>query len=235
MARFDYLLKRSLKESMRTVKILNTEQEIPVGKILCLGRNYAEHAKEMDSDVPTTPVVFLKPSTALLSRGEPIVIPVISQNLHHEVEFVVAIGTGGKGIRASDAYRHVLGYAIGLDMTLRDIQNQAKEQGLPWAVAKGFDTSAPLSPIIPASQIREPQKMTILCRVNGKERQRGSTADMIFSIPQIIEYISGIFTLEAGDLIFTGTPHGVSRVVDGDKLEAELEGHVIITHPVRSA
>jgi 2-keto-4-pentenoate hydratase/2-oxohepta-3-ene-1,7-dioic acid hydratase in catechol pathway len=233
MAPFVYLLKIYLKETMRTVKIHRTERELPVGKILCLGRNYAEHAKEMHSEVPVTPVVFLKPSTALLSSGEPIVIPAISQNLHHEVEFVVAIGRGGKGIIARDAYRHVLGYAVGLDMTLRDIQNEAKERGLPWAVAKGFDTSAPVSAIIPASEIPEPNKMTILCRVNGKERQRGSTADLIFTIPQIIEYVSSLFTLETGDLIFTGTPEGVGRVVGGDTIEAELAGHITITHTVQ--
>jgi len=218
---------------MRTVKIHTTGEELPVGKILCLGRNYAEHAKEMESEIPFTPILFLKPSSALIRNGEPILLPPISHNLHHEVEFVVAIGRAGKKIRAADAVRHILGYAIGLDMTLRDIQNQAKDKGLPWTVAKGFDTSAPLSAIIPAALIPEPQNMTIVCRVNGAERQRGSTSDMIFSIPQIIEYTSSLFSLDAGDLIFTGTPEGVGRVVAGDVIEAELSGHVTIRHEVR--
>jgi acylpyruvate hydrolase len=235
MARFTYLLKRSFKEAMRTVKVDITNEELPVGKILCLGRNYAEHAKEMDSEIPVTPVVFIKPSTALLRSGEPIVLPAISQNLHHEVEFVVVIGREGKHIPAREAHRHILGYAIGLDMTLRDVQNEAKDHGLPWAVAKGFDTSAPVSSVIPVTAITEPQRQTLLCRVNGTERQRGSTADMIFTIPQIIEYTSSLFTLERGDLIFTGTPHGVGRVVPGDTIEAELAGHITITHTVHSA
>lgn len=219
---------------MRTLHIENTQHQITVGKILCLGRNFAEHAKEMNSDIPITPVIFLKPSTAIISGGESIWIPKISHNLHHEVELVVVIGKEGKNISAAAAFDYVLGYAIGLDMTLRDIQNQSKDNGLPWTISKGFDTSAPVSNIIPKSRIADPSKLTIVCKVNGTERQRGSTGNMIFSIPEIIEYTSSLFTLEAGDLIFTGTPEGVSQVIEGDRIEAELVGFASITHTVRA-
>jgi 5-carboxymethyl-2-hydroxymuconate isomerase len=182
-----------------------------------------------------TPVVFLKPGTAVIGNGEPIVIPSISTEAHHEVELVVAIGKSGKRIARANAYAHVAGYGVGLDMTLRDIQNQAKKEGLPWAVAKGFDTSAPVSEIIPAGEIGNPHALTMSCSVNGSPRQKGSTGDMITSIDAIIEYISSIFTIEEGDLIFTGTPEGVGPVRDGDTVEAELLGFAKISHPVRGA
>lgn len=219
---------------MRTIRIQGTGQQISVGKILCLGKNYAEHVKEMNSDIPTTPVIFMKPSTALIENGQDICIPGISHNLHHEVELVAAIGKEGKNISAQKAYEYILGYAIGLDMTLRDIQHEAKDKGLPWTVAKGFDTSAPLSAIIPKAQIPDPQNLTILCKVNGATKQHGSTGNMIFSLPKIIEYISTLFTLEPGDLIFTGTPEGVSQVHNGDRIDAELVGYTSITHTVRA-
>lgn len=189
----------------------------------------------MKTDVPTRPVVFLKPSTALLGDGETIVRPAISGNMHHEVELVVAIGKEGKHISSDNAYDYVLGYGIGLDMTLRDIQNEAKQQGLPWSVAKGFDTSAPISEIIPKDRIRDPHALEIRCSVNGTIRQQSSTRNMIVTIDRIISYLSSIFTLEVGDLIFTGTPEGVGEVNAGDVIVAELIGFTKITHQIQAA
>lgn len=220
---------------MKTIRIHSSGDNLPVGKILCLGRNYAEHAREMQSNIPTTPILFLKPPSALIHNGEAIMLPKISQHVHHEVELVVAIGKIGKFIPSTEAYSHVLGYGIGLDMTLRDVQDVAKKNGSPWSVAKGFDTSAPVSDIVPAARIQDPRALTITCKVNGIIRQQCSTGEMIFTIDKIIEYISSIFTLETGDLIFTGTPSGVGEVRSGDTIEAELVGYEKITHPVRSA
>ncbi|MBI1807069.1 MAG: fumarylacetoacetate hydrolase family protein [Ignavibacteria bacterium] len=220
---------------MKRIRCNGSGEEILVGKIFCLGKNYAAHAKEMESEVPEEPVVFLKPSTAIIRDGDEIKIPRMSHEVHHEVELVVAIGKEGKNIRASDSAGYVLGYAIGLDMTMRDVQNEAKKQGHPWTVAKGFDTSAPVSDIIPAAKINNPRDLTISCKVNGVIRQKSSTRNMIFSIDTIIEYISSIFTLERGDLIFTGTPEGVSRIVAGDTIEAELVGYTTISHRVVQA
>ncbi|MDI6767317.1 MAG: fumarylacetoacetate hydrolase family protein [Bacteroidota bacterium] len=220
---------------MKTIKIKNKDNEFPVGKILCLGRNYIEHAKEMKAEIPSKPVVFLKPSSAIIRNGENIIIPNISKELHHEVELVIVIGSGGKNIPAKDADDHILGYAVGLDMTLRDVQNEAKTKGLPWTVAKGFDTSAPISDIIEKDKISDPQNLAIMCKVNGAIRQKSSTSNMIFSIQTVIEYLSSIFTLETGDLIFTGTPEGVGLVNSGDIIEAEIEGFIKISHPVITA
>ena len=217
---------------MKTIRFHNSKQTLTVGKILCLGRNYAEHAKEMKAEVPEHPVIFLKPSTAIIENGEHIIIPAISREMHHEVELVVAIGTEGKNIPLTETMHHVAGYAVGLDMTLRDIQSEAKKKGLPWTVAKGFDTSAPLSEFIPADRISNPNALTIRCSVNGITKQESSTAGMIFSVSQIISYISTIFTLEKGDLIYTGTPEGVGPVSTGDLIEAELIGFAKTSHHV---
>ena len=220
---------------MKTIKLEGTQKEYTVGKILCLGRNYIEHAKEMHAEVPKEPVIFLKPPTAIIWNKEDIRIPKISKEPHHEVELVVAIGQNGKDIPRADAFQYVLGYGIGLDMTLRDVQNDAKKKGLPWSVAKGFDTSAPVSDIVPISKIKDSHNLGIRCTVNGIIRQDSSTKNLIFSIDKIIEYISSIFTLEVGDLIFTGTPEGVGIVNDGDVIEAELVGYTKISHRVTFA
>ncbi len=220
---------------MKTVRLRGRQEEIPVGKILCMGRNFAEHARELGNEVPTSPILFIKPATAIISNGETIVRPTISKLLHHEVELVVLIGKTGKDIPASRAMEHVLGYGVGLDMTLRDVQEASKKKGLPWAMSKGFDTSAALSEFVPASFIKDPHNVTVRCSVNGTVRQEGSTSMMMFSIPTIIEFASKIFTLEAGDLIYTGTPPGVAEVVDGDIIEGELVGFVKTKHPVRTA
>lgn len=219
---------------MKTVTIRKTNEQIPVGKIICIGRNYIEHAKEMQADIPVTPVIFLKPPSAIVYNGDNIIIPKISNEMHHEVELVVVIGKGGKNIPASEAATHILGYAIGLDMTLRDVQAEAKKKGLPWTVAKGFDTSAPISEVLLKEEIPDPHKLNIICRVNGSVRQQSNTDKMIFRVEKLIDYISSIITLERGDLIYTGTPEGVSQVNNGDIIEAELAGYIKLANKVIS-
>jgi 2-keto-4-pentenoate hydratase/2-oxohepta-3-ene-1,7-dioic acid hydratase in catechol pathway len=217
---------------MHYVQVHSTGTRLTVGKIFCIGKNYAEHAKEMNSELPATPVVFLKPPTAIIHDGDDIVFPRLSHQLHHEVELVVAIGKAGKSVKVGNAQEHILGYGIGLDMTLRDIQSEAKKKGLPWSVAKGFDTSAPVSEIFARESVQDYRALTIRCSVNGSLRQESSAGEMIFSPERLISYISSIFTLEEGDLIFTGTPHGVGEVKPGDRLEAELAGLTKICHRI---
>jgi 2-keto-4-pentenoate hydratase/2-oxohepta-3-ene-1,7-dioic acid hydratase in catechol pathway len=206
------------------ITLPGARRTLDVGKLLCIGRNYAKHAAEMKSDVPDEPLVFLKPSTALIRSGESIVLPQRSQSVHHEVEMVAVIGEGGKAIPESDALGHVAAYAVGLDMTARDVQSAAKKNGHPWSVAKGFDTFAPLGPLTPADQVGNPQDLTLRLTVNGETRQEGETRDMIFSVASLVAYCSRIFTLEPGDLLYTGTPDGVGPVEAGDVLEATLTG-----------
>ncbi len=194
------------------------------GKLLCIGRNYAKHAAELGNSVPTTPMVFLKPSSALTPSGGTVVIPDQSSDVHHEVELVCLIGRRGRDISRNDALSHVAGYAVGLDMTARDVQQKAKEKGHPWSVAKGFDTFAPLGEFRSADSVSDPQALNISLKVNNEVRQQGHTSDMIFPIDELIVYCSSIFTLLPGDLIYTGTPEGVSAVKTGDILEAEVEG-----------
>jgi len=201
-----------------------TQSSVVVTKLLCIGRNYAKHAAEMKSDVPNEPLVFLKPPSALVRDGGTVVLPAASQDVHHEVELVAVIGTGGKNIPEAEALSHVAGYAVGLDMTARDLQREAKEGGRPWSVAKGFDTFAPLGSVAPASSIADPQDLSIRLTVNGDERQAATTRDMIFPVAELIAYCSRIFTLMPGDLLYTGTPEGVGPVQAGDQLEATVAG-----------
>jgi 5-carboxymethyl-2-hydroxymuconate isomerase len=208
---------------MKSVRFGDGES-FQVGKILCLGRNYPEHVKEMKAESSAIPVVFLKPSTAIIGPGENIVIPPNSGDVHHEVELVVVIGRDCRQVASDDAMEHVAGYAVGLDMTLRDVQADAKKRGLPWSVAKGFDSSAPLSAPVRRALVNDPHALPIELRVNGTVRQSSNTAHMIHRIPEIIAYCSTVFTLEPGDLIFTGTPEGVGRVVHGDRLDASIAG-----------
>lgn len=220
----DYIAVYPYTLLMRFVTLHPSHQQRPISKVLCLGRNYADHAREMNSPVPEAPIVFLKPATAVIGNGEAIVIPPFSHDVHHEVEMVVLIGREGKDIPASSAFDYVAGYGIGLDMTLRDIQADAKKKGLPWSVAKGFDTSAPVSTIVEKELVRDPHNLDITLKVNGKTRQKSNTRNMIFSVDHVVSYLSSIFTLEAGDLVFMGTPEGVGQVREGDTLEAELAG-----------
>ncbi|PSR02624.1 MAG: isomerase/hydrolase [Bacteroidetes bacterium SW_8_64_56] len=197
---------------------------VHVGKLLCIGRNYADHAAEMDRDVPETPMVFLKPATALIRTGEAVRLPPQSQDVHHEVELVAVIGTRGKHIARDRALDHVAGYALGLDMTARDLQSAAKQRRHPWSVAKGFDTFAPLGPITSAANVQDPQDLSLRLSVNETVRQDASTSALMFPVRELVHYCSQIFTLMPGDLLFTGTPDGVGSVQDGDVLEAVGEG-----------
>lgn len=199
-------------------------QTLRPGKILCIGKNYARHAAEMQSAVPEQPMVFLKPTTALVPDGGAVVIPPPSNDVHHEVELVAVIGRAGKNIPEADALAYVDGYAVGLDMTARDIQQRAKEKGHPWSVAKGFDTFAPLGALVPAAEVGDPHDLTIRLTINGEVRQVGHTGDMVFSVAHLIVFCSTIFTLEPGDLLYTGTPEGVGPVAPGDRLVATVEG-----------
>ena len=197
----------------------------PVRRVFCVGRNYAEHAREMGHD-PTRepPFFFTKPADALVIAGADAPYPPASKDLHHEIELVVAIGREATGIDAAVALDHVWGYAAGIDLTRRDLQAEAKKLGRPWDMAKGFDASAPIGEIAAASRIGHPAQGRIELAVNGTTRQLGDIADMIWSVPEAIAYLSGLVTLMPGDLIFTGTPAGVSAVVRGDRLEGAIAG-----------
>jgi acylpyruvate hydrolase len=215
---------------MKSVTLHGFGEPIPVQKIICLGQNYAEHAKELKFDVPVSPVFFLKPPSAIIRQGEQIIIPAISHDIHHEVELTVLIGKKGKNIPRESALQYVAGYGVGLDITMRDVQLEAKKKGLPWSLSKGFDTAAPLSEFIPAALISDPMSLSIQLKINGKMRQSSSTSKMIFAVDTIIAYISQFMTFERGDVIYTGTPEGVSRIDHGDELEAILQhadGHVL--------
>jgi 2-keto-4-pentenoate hydratase/2-oxohepta-3-ene-1,7-dioic acid hydratase in catechol pathway len=207
---------------------------IRVSKIVCLGANYGEHNQEMKREFsPPQPLLFLKPATAIIHDGETIEPPPFSSSLHHEVELVAVIGKEGKHISAKNAMEHITGYAVGLDMTLRDVQDVAKKKGHPWSVAKGFDTSAPISDAVPAQTVTEPHKLDIQLKVNGNIRQKSNTSKMVFKLDYQIAYISSIFKLEKGDLIFTGTPEGVSQVASGDIIEGHIEKVGTVTVKVR--
>ena len=207
---------------MAVVVFHGSGRTLPVGKILCLGHNYREHAREMGSPEEELPVVFLKPASAVIHDGGEVVIPDFSEEAHHEVELVVVIGEGGRCIPEEQALARVAGYAVGLDMTLRDVQARAKQAGHPWTIAKGFDTSAPLSRAVERSRVSDPHALEMTLRVNGVVRQHAHTGEMILRIDRTLAYLSTVFTLEPGDLVFTGTPAGVGRVVSGDVLEAEI-------------
>ena len=208
---------------MRTARLTNGRQ-FPIGKILCIGRNYTEHIKELGNAIPEAPVIFIKPASSVIGEGEAIVIPPYSRDCHHEVELALLIGRKGKDIPAGQAMESIAGYGVGIDLTLRDVQSELKKKGLPWEIAKGFDTSCPLSDFVEASSVADPQNLQIRMTVNGEVRQDGNTSMMIHRIPAIISYMSGRFTLEPGDVILTGTPAGVSRIVSGDHLTAEIPG-----------
>jgi 5-carboxymethyl-2-hydroxymuconate isomerase len=217
---------------MKTAQILAAGGQFPIGKIVCLARNYAEHARELGNETPAAPVLFMKPATAVIGDGEAVVIPAYSRECHYEVELAVLIGTRARRVTADRALEHVAGYGVAIDMTLRDVQNQLKAKGLPWEIAKGFDTSCPLSGFVPAAAVPDPHNLNLKLAVNGEARQNGTSSDMIHRIPQIIAHISAIFTLEPGDVILTGTPAGVGQVVPGDVMTAEIVSIGRLTIPV---
>ncbi len=196
----------------------------PVRRIFCVGRNYAEHAREMGHDPDRElPFFFTKPADALLTGGADMPYPSMTADVHHEMELVVALGSGGVDIAEADALRHVWGYAAGLDMTRRDLQAEAKKAGRPWDMSKGFDHSAPIGELVPASGVN-PGAGAIELKVNGAVRQSSDLAKLIWSVPETIAYLSKLVRLAAGDLIFTGTPEGVAAVKRGDVLEGMVAG-----------
>ncbi len=208
---------------MKTVHLSKFNEDVIVPKIFCLGKNYAKHAAEMKSEVPGRPVVFMKPSSAIVHNGAKVKIPAMTKNLHHETEIFFVIGREGRKIQKSDARSYLSGVGIGLDLTLRDIQDELKEKGNPWLISKGFDGSAPISDAVPTDGL-DFNSLQLQLSVNDQQRQHGYYTDTIFKIEDVIAFISELFTLERGDLIFTGTPEGVSRLVAGDRLHAELVG-----------
>jgi 5-carboxymethyl-2-hydroxymuconate isomerase len=212
---------------------LTTGQELPIGKILCIGRNYVDHIRELGNETPSAPVVFMKPASSVIGEGEEIVIPAYSSNCHHEAELALLVGNRVKDIPPEEALSCLAGYGVAIDLTLRDVQDELKKKGLPWEIAKGFDTACPLSVFAPAGQIADPQRLTIIMTVNGEERQHGSTSLMINPVAHIISHLSSIFTLEPGDVILTGTPAGVSRIAPGDRLRAEIPGVATLAVTVR--
>jgi fumarylpyruvate hydrolase len=206
------------------VPVAGESAVFPVRRIWCVGRNYADHAREMGHDPNREPPFFFsKPADAVTTLAK-LPFPSQTKDLHHEIEMVVAIGTGGKNISVEKALDHVYGYAIGIDMTRRDIQAEAKKLSRPWDLSKGFDQSCPISAIAPASKIGHPSKGLIQITVNGEVRQTGDLAQMIWSVPESIAYLSQFVDLAPGDLIMTGTPAGVSSVKPGDKLRGTCEG-----------
>ena len=208
-----------------TLPVLESNAEFPVGRIYCVGRNYAEHAREMGHDPDREPpFFFMKPANAIVPNNATIPYPQATKDLHHEIELVVAIGRGGSAIASDDALDHVFGYAVGNDLTRRDLQAAARESGKPWDVAKGFDRSAPVSAIHPVSDVGHPRRGAIWLKVNGEARQQADLAEMIWNVPEIIAELSTYYTLVAGDLIFTGTPAGVGAVRRGDALEGGIDG-----------
>ena len=217
--------------AVTSVPVIGSAQRFAVHRIYCVGRNYAEHAKEMGFTGREPPFFFMKPADAVLAvnAGDTGTLPYpsLTANLHHEIELVVAIGKGGKNIAVADALEHVYGYAIGLDMTRRDLQNDMKKQGRPWCIGKGFDDSAPIGPITPAAQAGDMAHMAqaaIWLQVNGQDRQRSRLDQLIWSVAETIAHLSNAWALQPGDLIYTGTPEGVGPVLAGDVLEAGIDG-----------
>lgn len=208
-----------------SVPVAGSAERFPVRRIYCIGRNYAEHAREMGATVDRArPMFFLKPADAIVADGAAIPYPPATQDLHHEVEMVVALARGGHDIAPERALEHVFGYGVGLDLTRRDLQAAAKASGHPWDTAKGFDQSAPVSALRRVAESGHPRSARLLLEVNGERRQQGDVADMIFDVAAIIHELSKLWTLAPGDLIYTGTPAGVAALQRGDRVHAALEG-----------
>ncbi|NKB32372.1 MAG: FAA hydrolase family protein [Pseudomonadales bacterium] len=208
-----------------SVPINGSEECYPVNRIYCVGQNYSDHVKEMGGDPKKNPPVFFsKPANSIVTNNSPVKFPSATNNLHHEVELVVALRGGGENIEVSAALQCVFGYAVGIDFTRRDLQAAAKESGRPWDTAKGFDQSAPISAITPFGEEKQPGEGRIALSLNGEIKQDGTLAEMIWSVAEIIAELSNFYELRAGDLIFTGTPSGVSSVSPGDHLQAEIAG-----------
>jgi acylpyruvate hydrolase len=202
-------------------------------KIIAIGRNYAEHAKELNNPVPTVPVIFMKPDTAILKDNKPFYHPEFSNDIHHEIELVIKISKEGKHIAEKFAANYFEEIGLGIDFTARDIQQKHKEKGLPWELAKAFDNSAPISKFIPKANFQDLKQLNIKLDLNGNTVQSGNTKDLLFSYEYIISFVSKYITLKKGDLIFTGTPQGVGKVNIGDHLEGYLEDEKLLDFEIR--
>jgi 2-keto-4-pentenoate hydratase/2-oxohepta-3-ene-1,7-dioic acid hydratase in catechol pathway len=210
------------RETMYDILLTPDNTRIPVNTVFCLGRNYSEHARELGNEIPAEPIVFIKPATSVADGSGPVVLPAFSRDVHHEIELVVLTDDVPKNTLEKDAHRCIIGYGVGLDLTARDVQAAAKKNGLPWTTAKGFDGSAPVSNFIRSAGTLPPEKAELRLTVNGSVRQRCTIDAMLTPIPGIIAWLSNIFTLRRGDLIFTGTPEGVGALHAGDRITAEL-------------
>ena len=214
---------------INSIPVEGDNRRFPVNRIYCVGRNYADHAREMGHDPDREPpFFFMKPATSIVTDGKDMQYPSLTQDLHHEIEMVIAIGIGGSNIAPADALNHVWGYGVGLDMTRRDLQGEAKKMGRPWDTGKAFDESAPCASLVPVSQCGHLAKGLINLKVNGVVKQEGDLAMMIWNVPDTIAYLSTLFALEPGDLIFSGTPAGVAAVKKGDVLEGYVAGLPIL-------
>ena len=220
-----------------SVPVVGHPERFPVHRIYCVGRNYEEHAKEMGFTGREPPFFFLKPADSLVvvdaGQTGSMPYPSLTKNLHHEIELVVAIGVGGRNIQAADAAKHIYGYAVGLDMTRRDLQNDMKKQGRPWCIGKAFDESAPIGPITRKEQAGDIDQAEISLQVNGSDRQRSTISKLIWNVAETIEHLSTAWELQPGDLIYTGTPEGVSAVVQGDRLVGQVTGLVSLNIDIR--
>ncbi|WP_063572697.1 MULTISPECIES: fumarylacetoacetate hydrolase family protein [Luteibacter] len=208
-----------------SIPVLGQTARFPVRRIFCIGRNYADHAREMGASVDmSNPMFFTKPADAIVTDGADVPYPSATSDLHHEVEMVVALGAGGSDLSVEQAGKLVWGYGVGLDLTRRDLQAQAKAKGAPWDVAKGFDHSAPISALVPASEVTPTSSTRIALEINGELRQEATLGDMLLDVPAILSALSKLFELKAGDIVYTGTPAGVSALVRGDTFRATLDG-----------
>ena len=214
--------------AVSSLPVVGSTERFPIHRIYCVGRNYEEHAKEMGFTGREPPFFFLKPADAVVAVDADTVgrmdYPTLTSNLHHEIELVVAIGKAGKNIKAADAAQYIYGYAVGLDMTRRDLQSDMKKQGRPWCIGKAFEQSAPIGPVTPAAQAGDITNAEISLQVNGADRQRSHVNKLIWNIAETIEHLSAAWELQPGDLIMTGTPEGVAAVVRGDLLEGKVQG-----------
>ena len=214
-------------DAMAKVFISDKKESIDVKNIFCIGRNYAAHAIELGNKIEESPIVFLKPTSSINTTRD-IIFPTLSGDIHYETELVILISKVGKNIPESDYASYIEGYGIGLDLTARDVQSEAKKNGHPWTLSKGFDGAACISTFLPATQLQNHNSCSFSLKINGSLKQIGKTENMIFNIPFLISYLSKYFSLSRGDLIFTGTPEGVGRLNSGDQLELELDGKIAV-------
>jgi len=212
----------------KKVDLLDSKENYFPQNIVCLGKNYLTHINEMESKIPEKPMIFLKPLSSLIHSGDNIILPDKNSNVHYEVELLLLIDKKASRIKKKKAYDYIKGYGVGLDITLRDMQTEAKNNGNPWGICKGFDTSAPASSFINKKKLDNPHNIEIKLDVNGKTMQKDNTKNMIFKIPEMLEYITKYITLQEGDIIYTGTPEGVGPIYNGDQLEASLNGNILL-------